>query len=211
MSKDSFAFLNNLTDTERSVLEDGLELKHYAIFNTGVDHNLLELVLDGKEKLTDGLFFKLLAEETAYLGTVLFQKRILEWRGICQWPELHSKKEVAIARENLKKIGRVLSRSGLEPGSPERIPHNVVRNFYTENFNFIEKLFSDTGKKPSSRLLTKTYPQFSKAFQDETGRHEHRSLKEIAIRLTRFRLASREKPLKVSLKTLRKIINNPSI
>jgi hypothetical protein len=205
------------------MLEDGLPIHHYAIFNNDINHNLIKIINDSGKPLTDELFFELLALEPAYLGTVLFQKRINEWRELCLWPELFQQPEqdqekdkakekelenkVATAKSNLHKIGRVLARSGSGPGSPEQLPDSAIRHEYTKALKFLEEFFVNTGEKPSSKLLTKTYPEWSKAFQDKAGRHEHRSVKEIAIRLTLFRLATRDKnPLKMTLKTMRKII-----
>lgn len=204
-TKDHFAFLNNLADTERAILEDHSEIQHYAIFNDRIDHNLLALIHDGNKLLTDDLFFELLAVAPAYLATVLFQNQINRWRELCLWPEGHTKKAVAAARSNLFKIGRVLARSGPGPGAPERWSHEEVRIEYTNTVKFLEKFFAGDGKNTSSRLLTKKYPQLSKAFQDEAGRHEHRSVSEIALRLTKFRLASQKTPWKITLKSLRKI------
>ncbi|HEY5499285.1 MAG TPA: hypothetical protein VIK20_02750, partial [Bacteroidales bacterium] len=184
---------------------------HYAIFNNGIDHNLLEIIHDGGEPLTDELFFELLAVEPAYLGTVPFRKRISEWRELCLWPELHDEKEVATARSNLHKIGRVLARRGSSIGSPNRIPEEFIHELYKDTFKFLEKFFTDKNEKPSSNLLIKKYPEWRQAFKDEAGLHNHRTLKEIAIRLTQYRLATREStqftsPLQVTLKTMRKII-----
>jgi len=206
MSKDHFAFLNNLTNDERTILEDGLEIHHYAIFNNGIDHNLLEHIADDNKNLTDKLFFELLSAEPAYLATVQFQKKINKWRELCLWPELHQKKEVAAARSNLRTIGHVLGRSGLGAGAPERFSHTDIRNEYTNTIKFLKNHFTAAGEKPSSKLLIKAYPEWKKAFQDEAGRRQHRSIKEIALRLTLYRFTLREHPLKMTLKTLRKKI-----
>ncbi|MEI6610719.1 MAG: hypothetical protein WCO53_13370, partial [Deltaproteobacteria bacterium] len=140
------------------------------------------------------------------LATVLFQNRINEWREICLWPELHKKKEVDNAKSKLHKIGRVLARSGLDAGSPEKLPISGIRIEYNKTLRFLEKFFDGACEKPSSKLLVKSYPEWKQAFMTETGRHEHWSVTEIALRLTLFRFSSREKnPLKISLKRLRQI------
>jgi hypothetical protein len=211
MTKNKYPFLEHLTDTELAVLMDGLPIHHYAIFNNGIEHNTLEIIHASGKPLTDELFFELLAVEPAYLGTVLFQNKIREWRELCLWPEIHDEKEVATARSNLHKIGRVLARSGSSIGSPNSLPEELINELYKDTYKFLEKFFTDKNEKPSSNLLIKKYPEWRQAFNDEAGLHNHRTLKEIAIRLTQYRLATREStqftsPLRVTLKTMRKII-----
>ncbi len=154
-------------------------LNHYAIFGNLIDHTLLELIQEGKEQLIDDLFFNLLNDDPAYLGTVIFQERIREWQNICQWPELYSKKEETAAKSNLQKIGRALTKSALGTGAPKQFHEDVIRFWYNDVADFLNKFFKDADE-PSSTLFTKTYPQWKKAFRDEKGCHEHRTVNEIA-------------------------------
>ena len=205
VTKKKYPCLDNLTEKERLELENGLPIQHYAIFNNRVDHNLLELIHNGSEILTDNLFFELLNEDPAYLGTFALQKRICEWQDICEWEDLHTQNEVSNAKSNLLKIGRMLARSGKGVGAPESFHETYICSEYIKTENFLQAFFAKAGEEPSSRFLTETYPEFKKAFLTERGRHEHRTLREIALRLTQYRLSLRAKPVKISLKTLRQI------
>lgn len=200
-------FLDHLTDAERAEVEDCLvDISHYATFSANVDHALLTNIENRIKTLTDELFFQLLEKDTAYLGTVLFQRRISEWREVCYWPVVHTRKEVTVARSNLHKIGQVLARSGPGPGAPERLPYENIHVEYTSTTTFLAKFFKEHGGKPSSKLLTQFYPQLKPAFIAETGTHNHRSILEMALRLTILRLAQRKEPIMLSLKTLRNIV-----
>ena len=202
--------LDHLTDAERAELEDyPIDISLYATFNPNVDHALLTSIQNRIKTLTDELFFQLLEKDTAYLGTVLFQKKISKWREVCFWPEVHKKKEVTVARANLHKIGRVLARSGPGPGAPERWSHTDIRVEYANTTTFLDKFFKkhkEDGEKPSSKLVTRICPQWKAAFRDGKGTHNHWSIPEMALRLTIFRLAQRKQPIILSLKTLRKIV-----
>lgn len=208
MSKKQYSFLECLTDIEKTNLIKGCPpLNHFAIFNNAIDHNRIQIINDGDEKFTDKLFFELLAEEPAYLGTVLFQNKIEEWRDICQWSELYKdKKVVSAARANLQKIGRVLARSGLKAGSPEKLPIHGIRIEYNKTLEFLKEFFKNAGHKPSSNLVVSVHPEWKQAFKTERGNSSLWSIKEITLRLTLFRLSSRDKnPIKISLKRLRQI------
>jgi hypothetical protein len=204
LEENKFSSTEKLTEREKAILE-GVPLNHYAIFGNLIDHTLLELIHDGKEQLTDDLFFDLLNDDPAYLGTVIFQERIREWQNLCQWPEFYSSEEVTAAKLNLQKIGRVLAKSTLGTGAPKQFNEDIIRFRYDEVVNFLNIFFEDAGEKPSSKLLTNTYPQLKKAFQDEKGRHEHRTVNEIALKLTLFLFSSEQNSSPISLKTLRKI------
>jgi len=167
---------------------------------------LLEMSLAGTEPISDDTFFEVLEGNSLVLGTTVFQDRIKEWQEICQWPDMHSQEEAAAARSNLHKIGRVLAGSGPGPGSPQRLPHYLIQEEYYKTIRFIKDFFAKSGKKPSANILIRKYPQWKEAFLTESGRRNHRSEKEMALRLTQFRLARRKNPLAVSIKTLRRII-----
>lgn len=128
--KEYFTYLSLLSDKEREEVEEDFDPSLYAIFNPKIDHKLLQSIRDGNDNLKDDLkderFFQLLAEDSAYLGTVMFQKQISKWQEVCLWPETYDKETLKAARSNLLKIGRVLARSGPGPGSPDRKPNYII-------------------------------------------------------------------------------------
>lgn len=211
MQKDYFRFLELLTDEERAEIEPELmDIEHYSIFNANVNHAILTEIIDGKKSLTDELFFQLLAEDAAYLGTVLFQNQISTWQEICLFPEGLTKEEVKAARSCLHKIGKVLARSGPGRGSPDRLDNNAIYNTYTNNISVLEQFFAERQEKPSSQAIIQMHPEWIKAFMDEKGVHHHRSIPEMAIKLTLFHYANTQPSNRLSIRHMRKIIKNYS-
>ena len=201
--------LEHLIDAEWAELETDIgNISHYAIHNANIDHVLLTSIQDGNELLTDGLFFKLLAEDNAYLGTIPFQNRIVEWQDLCLFPEGHTKKALMEARSNLLKIGRVLARSGPGPGSPDRLDNDAIHNVFENKFRYLETFFEGKKEKPSLRLLLQVHPEWKRVFIDAKGLHHHRSIQEMAIRLTLFDLGDRKPPINLSIRHMRKLIKD---
>lgn len=73
---------------------------------------------------------------------------------------------------------------------------------------FLEKFFADIQEKPSSALLLASHPHWKQAFLDEKGLHHHRSIPEMAIRLTKFHLEQKEPPIQLTIRHFRKIIKD---
>lgn len=207
---DYFHLLSGLNDEARAILEKGFNPLFYNVFNPEIKNQLLQKIQDGKKILTDKLFFKLLATTAAYLGTVAFQNRIIEWQEVCLFPENYSKKEQEIARANLLKIGRVLARSGPGRGSPDRLDNSAIYNTYTNKISMLEQFFAERREKPSSQALIKMHPEWKKAFMDEKGVHHHRSIPEMAIKLTLFHYANTQPSNRLSIRHMRKIIKDYS-
>lgn len=208
MPKLKYPFEGHLTEEEIDLLKNGLVIQHFDIFNHDINHKLLSTI-NSTDNITDELFFELLAESSSYLGTVIFQKKISEWRNICHWPEMYkSGKEVAAARSNLEKIGRILAVTRNSIHSQNNIPEALIRAIYQGTFSFLESFFADRQAKPSSHVLKEVYPQIAQAFEDESGHvRNHRTLKEMATRLTFYLVTTREiNALPITLQNMRKII-----
>ena len=208
---DRFPWLSFLDEKERAIVEEGFNASLYAILNPEIDIQLLQEIQDRKVELTDELFFQLLAESAAYLGTVAFQSKIVGWQEVCLFPENREKKELKLSRANLHKIGRVLARSGPGPGSPDRLDNDAIHNVFENKFRYLETFFEGKKEKPSSHLLLQAHPDWKPAFRNEKGYYpSFRSIREMAYRLTLFHLEKTQPSNKPSFRQLRKIIKDRS-
>jgi hypothetical protein len=77
-----------------------------------VDDQLLEMIENGEEGLTDDLFFQLLSDNPKYLMYGPFQEKIAAWQAVVRdalWDRDAENEERLKAQDNLKKIGTTLS------------------------------------------------------------------------------------------------------
>ena len=206
--EDRFPWLSLLDEKSRAIVEEGFTASAYTIYDAEIDIKLLQEIQDRKVELTDELFFQLLAQSAAYLGTVVFQSKIVSWQEVCLFPENRDKKELKLSRTNLLKIGRVLARSGPGPGSPDLKDGSAIYDIYTNKIREIEQFFAERQEKPSSQALIKTHPEWKQAFRDEKGQHHLRSIQEMAFRLTLFQIEITRPTNKISIRHLRRVIKD---
>jgi hypothetical protein len=151
-----------------------------------VDDVLLGMIEDGSEALTDELFFKLLKETPAYLGTRPFLKKIGQWQlvlGHALWNDEKGKKEQKIAKNNLKAIGTTLAFEG--QGRPAKTNDTYLYGKYLQYLHLVESVKASViehDAEPINLLLAfiGQYPEYAKHFNLK-GERRHRSPKEIAI------------------------------